>query len=678
MTAYNSVNGQHMDLNSKIIRDILRGEWGFEGLVMSDWGGTNSTLESLIAGLDLEMPGPPERRGKKLLGAIEADPSPQILAALNDSVTRVLRLAKDHDLLGLTPEEANKTRDSAERSSTTAEDVRLMRDIAASGIVLLKNSKRTLPLKAEEISGKQIAFIGPNALDGTPGGGGSAAMNPQYLSHPMESFKKVSNVAGIDVSVNYALGAYARKWLPLFSESQWSIDKTQGSKGMLKVDYYASNDLSGPIKETQYRGNSNIDVSDSSPLDFQVDPVPAYSFRVTSTVTPTATGEHSLSLSSVGGSRLYVDGDLIVDNSNWTEPGETFYAFGSAEARGTKTMKVSQQYEVTVEGWVNTSRRPDGAFTSDANHVFAAHPSVRIGYQEELPSSDDMIAEAVALADASATTVVVLGLSDEWESEGYDRKSMALPGDQDKLVEALIKRVQQPDSLVFINQSGSPVELPWIDQVSTFVQAWYGGQEAGNALVDVLLGNVNPSGRLPFTWPRRYSDLPFESDPEAWPGVNGRVIYKEDINVGYRWYKHNEGVKPQWWFGFGLSYTSFASKLLTVEDAGAFWTACVEVHNAGLYEGYETVQVYSWPSQAPEATALVAFEKTQLLQPDESTVVVLNIRKLDAARWEGGKWVLRGGRCMFGIGSGAGAPHMTALEIQVESQAWEPGVKHYM
>ncbi|KAH7304419.1 glycoside hydrolase superfamily [Stachybotrys elegans] len=670
MTSYNCVNGEHLDMNSRIIRDILRGEWGFKGLVMSDWGGTNSTLESLLAGLDLEMPGPPERRGRKLLDAIEqSNYDPKLMAALDESVVRVLRLARKHGLLGLSPEDAEKTRDSQEISCTTPEDIKLMRDIAASGIVLLKNSQQTLPLKARSLAGKQVAFIGPNALDGTPGGGGSATMNPQYLSRPMESFRAVAMTHGIDVTVKHTLGAYARKWLPLFSESQWAVNGHNPSQNLVRVDYYLSNDLSGPTKETQFRGSSNVDMSDSSPLDFQVDPVPAYSFRITSTVTPSKSGRHTFSLSSVGGSRLYVDGKLIIDNGSWTEPGETFYAFGSAEATGTTKMETHQKYNITVEGWAT---RPDGIYTADANHVFAAHPSVRIGYLEELPTPEAMIDEAVALADESDATIVVIGLSDEWESEGYDRKDMALPGAQNQLVEALAKRAKRPHSIVYVNQSGSPVEVPWIHDVSTFVQAWYGGQEAGNALADVLLGYTNPSGRLPCTWPQKYSDLPFEADPESWPGVGETVLYKEETQVGYRWFNHNPDVTPQWWFGFGLSYTSFSTTLIRVRESEDSWTVHVDVDNTGAYPGQQIVQVYVWPNQTPQDKALVGIEKTSLIQPGNRECVTLNIRTRDAARWVSGRWVIDGGIYSLGVGTGVGEASDSVISLDVKGHSWGP------
>ncbi|KAJ5411584.1 uncharacterized protein N7487_005943 [Penicillium crustosum] len=645
MTSYNKVNGQHMDSNVPIIKDILRDEWGYKGL----------KCQARLKGA-----------GKKLLQAIKSAPSDDLLAAVNASVVRILALADSFDLLGLSSEEVDQTRDSQEVSSTAPEDIQLMREVAASGIVLLKNTKQTLPLQANNIHGKQIAFIGPNALNGTPGGGGSASMNPQYLSQPMESFKTVASKHEIDVTVKYALGAYSQKWLPLFSSDQWGINTSMESdnKPLVRVEYFATNDFTGPIVETQYRNSSNIDVSDSCPVDFQVDPVPPYSYRVTSNLIPTATGEHSFSLSSVGGSRLLIDGELVIDNSRWTELGETFYAFGSAEVSASKLLVAGKAYTVQVEARVNTSELSANASSADANHVFAAHPSVRIGYLQQIPSTEKLISEAVALANESAVTIVVLGLNEEWESEGYDRKSMALPGSQDKLVEALISSAVRPESLIFVNQSGSPVELPWIDKASTFLQAWYGGQEAGNALADVLLGNTNPSGRLPVTWPRRYTDLPFYWNKETWPGIDEVVKYEEDTQVGYRWYNHHPNVLPLWSFGYGLSYTVFSSRLTNVDDMGIYWSVGVQVKNTGTVNGQEVVQIYNWPAGQKEKTLLVGFEKTPLLRPSEEITINVQVRKRDAAHWIGGEWLLDEGEYAFGLGNGVKDAMKTTAKSQ--------------
>jgi beta-glucosidase len=593
MTAYNMINGHHADMSIKNVQDILRYEWGFDGLVMSDWGGTNSTVNSLLAGLDLEMPGPPDQRGAKLVEAwsrAQPEEKREIENAIDVSVARVLDLAGNHGLLGLTPEAARATRDSPESSSTTLEDIKLMRRIAADGTVLLRNDCKTLPLAAERIRGKQIAFIGPNALQGIPGGGGSATMNPQYLSHPMSSFKSGGKELGIELSVKHSLGARGRKWLPLLQSAQWHARSSEpSSTSLLRLDYYSTLDLSGPILETQLRGSSLLDLSDTAPASLRTDPVPPYSYCITSALTPTTDGNHIFSICSIGEAILYVDNEVVVDNRHWKERGESFYTFGSVEAFGSKKMQANKEYTITIKTWTRVD--PD----EDVNVHFAAHPSIRIGFEEELGTREALCQEAIALANESEVSIVVLGLTDEWESEGYDRQFMGLPGDQDYLADSLLRRVKRPEDLVFVNQSGSPVELPWIHQAATFVQAFYGGQEAGNALADILLGVVNPSGHLPITWPKRYADLCFAHDVESWPGVDGKVYYKEGSQVGYRWYTSHTSVSPQWWFGYGDSYTTFDTKIRNAANTDESWQVTIRVENTGELAGSSVVQLYMWP-----------------------------------------------------------------------------------
>jgi beta-glucosidase len=662
MTSYNVVNGIHADMNHRLIRSILRGEWGFKGLVMSDWGGTNSVVDSVLAGLDLEMPGPPEKRGKKLLQAFMDRNTSDLRSAIDESVVRILSLAEQQGLLGLSEEEAAQTRTGKEYSSTNEENVKLMRSTAAKGIVLLKNDLSVLPLKPETLQGKQVAFIGPNALTGTPGGGGSASMNPQYLSQPMDSFKATALAQGIELKVVHSLGSNSKKWLPLLARDQWRAREStddSSDKTLIRLDFYASIDFTGPVVETQYRNSSDIDLLDTVPLPLRQDPVLPYSFRVTSTLRPRTTGSHSFSVSSVGNARIFIDDELVVDNSVWTELGETFYAFGSVEKRGSKHMNATQTYKIMVEGWTRSS-----ASSGEPTHVFAAHPSLRIGYQEQL--LDNMIADAVKLANESDYCIVVLGLDSDWESEGYDRQSMALPGDQDDLAQALLTQSEHPERLIFVNQSGSPVELPWAVEARTMLQTWYGGQEAGNAITDVLLGTVNPSGRLPITWPKKYADLPFEADKEMWPGVQGKVYYKEEVDVGYRYYL-NHNIEPQFWFGYGLSYSKFTSSISEVTDAEDNWSMLVTVTNEGIYAGENVVQLYAWPVERKEQRTLVAFEKTELLHPQQNVSLVLVIRKRELASWIDDKWLLSQGDYMLGIGENVGVGNMLTTEVKVET-----------
>lgn len=669
MTSYNVINGLHADMHRRLLQDVLRGDWGFDGIAMSDWGATNSTTESVLAGLDLEMPGPTNKRGDLLLEAVKKAKNPaELLKAIDSSAGRVLSVCKQMGLLGLSEEKALQSRKRLERSATTQEGIKLMRTVAAQGAVLLKNDKSTLPLNPAGLSGKQVAFIGPNALAGTPGGGGSAGMNPQYLSQPMSSFKAAVEAQGLDTRVVYAQGAYSKKWLPRFKKDQWKARSSgEDGKDLVRVDFYTTHDLSGPILETQHRDSSMVDIADSGPLALQKAQAPPYSFRVTSTVSPKTTGNHRFGVTGLGEARLLIDGEMVLENCNWTETSEAFYSFGSREKIGSKHMNAGQTYDLVVEGW----SKPEVP-GQDPLPYFARHPSVRIGFEEELPK--DMIDTAVQAADQSDYSVVILGLDDEWESEGYDRKFMELPGTQNELAEALLTRCKHPERLIFINQSGSPVELPWEDKCSTLVQAWYGGQEAGNGLADLLLGAISPSGRMPISWPRKYTDLPYAADEEMWPGVDGKVIYKEESQVGYRYYLHNN-VRPHYWFGYGLSYTQFESSVqLELKDADS-WSFNASVKNIGSADGEETVQLYAWPSGKEAERRLVAFEKTPMLKPGGESSVKLTVRQRELASWEGdvnGQWVLPGGVWQFAVAKHAGDVDVKAIEVPVQSaRTWK-------
>ncbi|KAK5732439.1 hypothetical protein LTR17_010495 [Elasticomyces elasticus] len=667
MTAYNKVNGSHMDMNTNILKDILRDEWKFEGLVMSDWGGTNSTSESIVAGCDLEMPGPPVRRGQKLLEALDVDANGVLTSAVDDSCRRVLALAKRVNWLGLSPAQVRASRNRPEISATSAADLRTLRKIVGEGHVLLKNSAATLPLTRSKLEGKSVAFIGPSALKCTPGGGGSATMNPQYQSHPFEAFKSMTSELGMDTEVFYATGVYSNKWLPLTSAEQWSASLAPSPQpSMFKIVFFAGGDLSGPIVATQYRDSSSIDLTDSGPASLRESGDP-YSLRVTSYLRPMSTGSHCVSITSVGHARLFVDGDLVINNYDWTERGEAFYAFSSTEVCATVHMIKDRVYEIVIEAASNVpAKLPD----SEPAHAWSMQPSVRLGYLEQLPA--DMVSSAVSLANRCDYTILVVGLSDEWESEGYDRQTLSLPPGQDELVQTLLDNAAKPENVIIVNQSGAAVEMPWAAQAQSILQAWYGGQQAGNALADVLIGLTSPSGRLPITWPKRYTDLHFAKRSAAWPGQDGNVIYEESTDVGYRWFLKNR-IEPQWWFGHGLTYTSFRYTTVEISHLDQqIWKITVNVANVGSMPGRDVVQVYTWPEDEPDAKELRPFEKTKVLEPGECQTVCLKVYMRDMAHWIEGRWTLAAGRYSFGLGKSAGDVAIIAGLAEVEeSKTWE-------
>lgn len=402
MTAYNRVNGTHMDMHTDILQGILRDQWSFDGLVMSDWGGTNSAVESVIAGCDLEMPGPPVQRGLKLLEAALTKSNVSLRNAIDDACRRVLTLAKKMNLLGLSPAQVRQSRSQPEQSQTSREDLDRLQATVASAHVLLKNSIETLPLCPSALQGKKIAFIGPNAIKCSPGGGGSATMNPQYQSHPVQAFRQSLHDLGVEAEVSHAVGAHSMKWLPLADTDQWTTysnpqQESSDQRDVFRIDFFSSADMSGPVFETQYRCSSNIDLTDSGPFALREAGTP-YSLRVTSQVTPRASGKHTFSITSVGNTRLWVGSRCLIDNSDWTERGEAFYAFSSQEVCASLQMTKGQSYEVVVEA---SSKMPEPS--EDIVHVWSMQPSVRLGFLEEL--SQTLVDDAVALANCSDYTV---------------------------------------------------------------------------------------------------------------------------------------------------------------------------------------------------------------------------------------------------------------------------------
>lgn len=672
-----------MDSNNFLVDEVLRRTWGYEGLIMSDWGGTNSTIESVLAGCDLEMPGPAVFRGTKLLQALKKSKSPELETAVDASCRRILTLAKKLRLLGLSESEAKATRCREEYSATSREDIETVRRVAASGAVLLKNSASTLPLLPHHLRNKKVAFIGPNSERCAPGGGGSASMNPQYLSQPMEAFKTMAAELQIAVEVAHSPGAYSRKWLPLIVPEQWSLPSEVASSNghgdaTMRVDFFSSIDLTGPVFETQYRTSSYVDLFDTAPAALLGQP---YSFRITLALTPSTTGLHSLGISSVGNAKLFVDGALVINNDDWASTGETFYAFGSVENVQTIFLNASQRYKVTLECSTRsrltaTDIAPNHGTDVDSLHVFASQAGVRLGYLEQLP--DSLAQDAIDLSNKSDYTIMVLGLDDEWESEGYDRQDMALPASQNSLVWALLEQSTKPESIIIVNQSGAPVEMPWADdpRVATILQVWYGGQEAGNALADLLLGATAPSGRLPVTWPKKYQDLHFAGREDVWPGCNDNVWYEEGSDVGYRWFLKN-GTEPQWWFGFGLTYTEFrVGNFILDQSAGKDleWQVAMEVENIGEHGGDEVLQAYLWPSGDLASRILVGFEKSRTLIPGEKEDVVITIIMRDGARWQDGQWLLAAGTYNITIARGSSeVDFIFTQEVRVGNDlTWEP------
>ncbi|KAK3939692.1 beta-glucosidase B [Diplogelasinospora grovesii] len=626
MSSYNLVNGVHADMNMHTLRDVLRREWEYDGAVVSDWGGMNSTVASLKAGCDVEFPFSTKWRFEKILEALKEGEITQ--GDIDRAAENVLTLVERTKGSDMSPEPEEREDDRQEMRD-------LIREAGVQGLTLLKNQGGLLPINRKTA---KVAVIGPNANRAIAGGGGSASLNPYYNTLPLESIRKAA-----EQEVSYAMGCHIYKWLPV--ASPYCTDK-DGKPGVT-IEWYKGDKFSGEPVVTQRRVNTDLFLWDSAPLP-QVGA--EWSAIATTHITASTAGKHTVSFMSVGPGRLYVDGKLALDLWDWTEEGEAMFD-GSIDYLVDVQMEAGKAVELRVE-MTNELRPVAKQKQFNMTHKYGG---CRIGFKEE--DQVDYLEEAVNAAREADVAVVIVGLDAEWESEGYDRQTMDLPSDgsQDRLIGAVVKA--NPRTVV-VNQSGSPVTMPWADKVPAILQAWYQGQEAGNALADVLFGIKSPSGKLPCTFPKRLEDTPAYHN---WPGENLEVNYGEGLYIGYRHYDRVK-VEPLFPFGHGLSYTEFeygrpslSSKVLGM--GGGSIELIVGITNVGEVEGSETVQIYVRDEKSrlprPEKE-LVAFEKVTL-EPQETKHLRIDIDKYAVGYYDTSiqRWIAEEGRFHVLVGASA-------------------------
>ncbi|CAK7230181.1 hypothetical protein SBRCBS47491_007498 [Sporothrix bragantina] len=619
MTSYSKVNGTHASENTYLLEKVLRGSWGYNGLVMSDWFGTYGTSEAVNAGLDLEMPGPSRFRGSLLTHAVNANKVS--IRAVNDRVRNVLELVKRAQATGI-PENA------PENELNRPEDRQLLRRLAADAIVLLKNDDQVLPFAPS----KSVAVIGPTSRIATYCGGGSASLNPYEAVTPWEGIEAQAKGA-----LSFAQGVYGHQMLPLLGKRMRTDDGQVGFSLRVYNDPPTgpptpSSPDTRPLLETKHVTDSNMFFVDYNHPDFNKNGI--WYADAEGTFTPTESGLYDFGLSVHGTGRLYVDGELLVENVENQRLGTSFLGSGTVEEVNSKTLEAGKTYRILVQwGCSKTSNLVAGSM------IDFGHGGMRIGACRRL-TPEDGIAEAVALAKTVDQVVLCVGLGAEWESEGEDRVTMDLPPNTDNLVAAVL--AANPNTVVVV-QSGTPVTLPWVGQAKAVLQAWYGGNETGNGIADVVFGAVNPAGKLPLTYPRRLEDNPAHVNYRS---EAGRVLYGEDVYVGYRYFDR-AGIEPLFPFGHGLSYTSFSLEDLVISQAEASndVQVSVKVTNTGAVAGSCTVQLYVappvWePRRVPAvpqrpSQELRVFDKVHDLAAGASAQVTLNLdAKRDTSYWD--------------------------------------------
>ena len=603
MAAYNRLNGTYCSEHPWLLDGLLKQEWGFDGFVVSDWYATHSTAPAANAGMDVEMPGPPQWFGGKLAQAVrdgEVDEK-----RLDDMVRRVLTVLERSGAL-----------DAPERLSEESVDDPVDRDVArraaAGSFVLLQNRGGALPIETI----RTLAVVGPNADIAHVMGGGSARVPTHDLVAPLPALLARFG----DVEIVHERGCTNNKITP-------PLD-TRFLDGSLVIEYYAGRELAGEpalVEDSQRAYFTWMGpVGGGVPDDFSV--------RLRATLVPPESGPWKLSVVQAGRARVLVDGEMFLDNWNPTERGEAFYGMGSKELTDTIDLTAGRRYDVVVEA------------------IPAAPALGGLSVGLEPPAADDLIERAVSAARAVDAVVCIVGSDGQWETEGNDRESMTLPGAQDDLVRAIA--ATNPRTIVVVN-AASPIDMPWADDVAAIMQCWFAGEEWGNALADVLSGDVPPSGKLPTTIPLSIEDTPAFSN---YPGADGKVHYAEGVFVGYRWYDAKD-IEPRFCFGHGLSYTTFDIGEVQSSAAAGSTSVWLEipVTNTGTRRGSEVVQCYVADLDASVARPpqeLKAFAKV-VLDPGETTKVTLVLDRRAFAFWdaEGHDWMVEPGEFELRIGT---------------------------
>lgn len=565
MASYNKVNGHHATENAWLLKSILKKAWNFQGLVVSDWVSVHSTIPAALNGLDLEMPFG-TYFNETLLSAVQTGEVPE--PVIDDKVRRILRAMYG---IGLLPAGASNQL-PAPLGPENAINQKLALKAAHESIVLLKNKDQILPLK----NTASIAVLGPNAEFARTGGGGSSHVNPYYEISPLEGLRQ----RGLRNLV-YSPGV-------LFPEDFYAIPSKffkpslDSDQSGLRAEYFQNKDLAG--QPALIKLDKNVDV------DFMRNPVNGFkddfSVRWSGYLIPPVSGSYQFKLRSDDGVRLFIGENEII--SSWIDQAGGYHLAEIAFEAG-------KPYPIRIEYYQS---------------LFGAN--VRLGWH--LPGAFEAdIDAAVNVAARADVALIFAGLSSHVEGEGVDRKTMELPKGQKELILKVAK--VNPNTIVILN-GGNPVAMKdWLPEVKGVLYAWYPGQEGGRAIADILYGDVNPSGKLPVTFLKSWSDSPAFGN---YPGVNGIVHYHEGIFLGYRHFDA-KNIDVHFPFGFGLSYTDFS-----ISDFQASKSeVSVKVTNNGKMAGAEVVQMYVGeiePKVPRPLRELKGFQKVHL-QPGEAKLL---------------------------------------------------------
>ncbi|CAO5177136.1 beta-glucosidase [Frankia sp. AiPs1] len=627
MSAYNAVNGVTMT-EHPLLESPLNDEWGFDGVVVSDWTAVRS-LDSAAAAQDLVMPGPDGPWGDALLEAVRTEKIPQ--AVVDRKVARILTLAARVGALDGYPPVA---------PSWVEDGVALAREAAAEGTVLLVNHGE-LPWDAAAL--RSVAVIGHNAVQARTQGGGSATVIPAHVVSPLDGLRAA--LPGIEVS--HALGALVHHGLADLPPRELTNPAT-GAPGLRAR--FLDEDGQELLAEDRL-------VSSLTYFGGDAPVAAAAAFELTTRWTPTGSGAVRIGVALLGPATLHVDGQPLLECLLLPEDGADLVAAFLAPPKASAEIETTAGVPVDLRFTYSLRGRQGIAAT-----VFR----FQLGTEPVPVDEDDLIAAAARAAADADVALVVVGTNATVESEGFDRTTLALPGRQDDLVRAVAAANSR--TVVVVN-AGAPVLLPWRDQVAAVLVSYFGGQETGHALADVLLGHAEPGGRLPTTWPATMDDAPILNTAPT----DDELHYDEDIHVGYRaWLRRPAAaapVRPAFWFGSGLGYTD-----ITVTSVDAPTTAIpggvipvrVGVRNNGRRAGKQVIQIYAERADSTverPARWLVGFAPVRL--PAGGTgLATIDVPTRLLAHWsagwqyEPGAFTLRTGTCAVDL------PHSTQVTLQ--------------
>jgi beta-glucosidase len=556
MAAYNSVNGAFMTANRALLHDLLKTEWRFHGVVVSDWSATDTTAPSARAGLDLVMPGPHGPWGDQLVAEVKSGAVDE--SDIDDKVARLIGLARRVGALNGSIDE--NPQPHGEAGPRALVDPALLRKVTSRSFVLLSNTRGLLPIRSGSV--ERLALIGPNAVEPQTQGGGSVRVLPVASRDLAEALGEA-----LDTYVSVHQGCVTSTTVAVPHDGSLH-DPVSGETGV-RVEVRTAD---GAVVSDARFPSSVLTWWDDLPAavhlpDSEVVMRARYRARVD--------GPHVLGVAGVGRLRVLVDGIPLAEGKTDLRRDSVQALSQPPELRIPLQLQVGRDVDLRVEHHPN-ARGPHAGFAT-----------LRIGIAPK-QEDDKLMADAVIAAAAADVAVIVVGSADGTESEGYDREDMLLPGRQDELVRRVA--AANPNTVVVVN-SGMPVLMPWADEVAAILQVWFPGQAFADALADVLVGDAEPGGRLPVSLPRAEADSPvLRAEPQA-----GDLVYAEGLLVGYRGYDRRE-IEPLFCFGHGLGYTAWTYESIepTAESLapGEDLALTVTVRNSGARAGRELVQLY--------------------------------------------------------------------------------------